>query len=81
MKKHHGTLLGTVAVCLLLAAGARAGAAAATDLWQLARQRGQAHRFSTLFSAQDVQSRLGSEEGLKAAVDWCKKTADRKSVV
>jgi hypothetical protein len=63
---------------LLLAAGARAGAAAATDLWQLARQRGQAHRFSTLFSAQDVQSRLGSEEGLKAAVDWCKKTAVTK---
>src|SRR5674476_469113 len=36
------------------------------------------HRFSTLFTAQDVRRSLASEEGLNQAMDWCKQTAVTK---
>ena len=35
----------------------------------------QAHRFSTLFTAQDVRDRLSTEEGIAAAMVWCRKTS------
>lgn len=57
--------------CLGLAAPLRAAGA---DLWSLAREHRRAHRFSTLFSAQDVRDRLGTEEGLRCAVAWCRDT-------
>lgn len=43
------------------------------DLWQLAREKATAHRFSTLFTAQDVRDRLSSAQGLKDAVAWCRR--------
>src|SRR5208283_4859069 len=46
--------------------------------WQLARQGAQTHRFSTLFTAQDVRGYLGSEEGWQQAMAWCKKTGVTK---
>ena len=52
-----------------------------TRLWDLARNAQQAHRFSTLFTAQDVRGRLNSDEGIDAAIDWCKKTAVTKVYV
>jgi len=54
---------------------AAASSPAAADLWSLARQQSGLHRFSTLFTAQDVRGRLANESGLAAALDWCKRTA------
>jgi hypothetical protein len=49
-----------------------------TNLWALAKSKQQVHRFSTLFSAQDVRGRLSTDAGIDAAIDWCKKTAVTK---
>jgi hypothetical protein len=51
------------------------------DLWDLGRQRAGIHRFSTLFTAQDVRDRLGDEAGLASAVKWCRETAVTKVYV
>src|SRR5512138_288024 len=48
------------------------------DLWSLARSNAAVHRFSTLFTAQDVRDRLATEEGLAKALDWCKQTGVTK---
>ena len=57
------------------------GSGEPTDLWSLARSASQAHRFSTLFTAQDVRDRLNTDEGIDAAIDWCKRTAVTKVYV
>jgi DUF1680 family protein len=51
------------------------------DLWDLARSKRAVHRFSTLFTAQDVCDRLATAEGIKAAVSWCKRTGVTKVYV
>ncbi|OHB73762.1 MAG: hypothetical protein A2Z25_00770 [Planctomycetes bacterium RBG_16_55_9] len=43
-------------------------------LWDLANQKKDLLRISTLFDAQSVRDHLSSEEGLGKAVEWCKKT-------
>ena len=43
-------------------------------LWELARQNKELLTISTLFTAQNVRAYLSSEEGLKDAIDWCRKT-------
>lgn len=58
-----------------------AAAAPSPDLWELARQNREVHRFSTLFTAQDVRGRLSNAEGLDAAVAWCKRTGVTKVYV
>ena len=50
----------------------------ASNLWQLARAEKAVHRFSTLFTAQDVRQRLGTDAGIDAALDWCRRTAVTK---
>jgi hypothetical protein len=50
----------------------------ATALWDLARSKQQIHRFSTLFTAQQVRDHLSSDEGIAAAIDWCQRTAVTK---
>ncbi len=52
--------------------------ACGADLWELARRSRDIHAFSTLFPAQDARDRLSTDEGLAAAIDWCKKTAVTK---
>jgi hypothetical protein len=52
--------------------------AAPEDLWALARQNADIHRFSTLFTAQDVRDRLAADAGVEAAMDWCRRTAITK---
>lgn len=52
----------------------RAAAAGTAGLWDLARSRASDHRFSTLFTAQDVRDRLAKDEGLDKAVEWCRQT-------
>ncbi len=51
------------------------------DLWALAKNYETVHRFSTLFSAQDVRDRLSSEAGLAKAIAWCRQTAVTKVYV
>lgn len=48
------------------------------DLWDLARENNGIHVFSTLFTAQDVRSRLSSSEGIQQAIAWCKQTGVTK---
>ena len=71
-------------VLLLLGLGlAGAGRASADEspaanLWDLARSKQAVHRFSTLFTAQDVRHHLANESGLEHALEWCKQTAVTK---
>jgi hypothetical protein len=51
---------------------------AAQDLWQLARQKASIHRFSTLFTSQDVRDYLSSESGIEEAIEWCKRSGITK---
>ncbi len=46
-----------------------------TDLWELANRNKDLMRFSTLFPAQNVRDLISDDEGLKKAIEWCKKTA------
>jgi len=58
--------------CLSLAAE---GTSAQTpDLWSLAKSEQSHHRFSTLFTAQDVRNSLATEAGRKQAMNWCRLT-------
>jgi hypothetical protein len=50
-------------------------------MWELAQSKRQVHRFSTLFTAQNVRDLLSNEEGMRAAIDWCRKTAVTRAYV
>jgi len=52
-----------------------------STLWDLACQNAQIHRFSTLFSAQDVRKHLSTDDGLQTAIAWCKETGVTKAYV
>jgi len=43
-------------------------------LWDLAQKNRGVLKISTLFTAQNVQAYLSSEQGIENAVSWCKKT-------
>ncbi len=47
---------------------------ATASLWDVAQEKAGIHRFATLFTAHDVRESLSSEDGLTAAIDWCKAT-------
>ena len=66
-----------VVACLTFAGG-EAITMEAIDVWELAQSKKQVHRFSTLFAAQNVRDYLSTEDGINAAIDWCKKTAVTK---
>jgi hypothetical protein len=68
-------LLSILAFVAVLAAGPHLKTAPAPSLWELARSQTKTHRFSTLFTAQDVRNSLSREEGLATAIDWCQRTA------
>lgn len=53
-------------------------AQAGANLWATARAHTSVHRFSTLFTAHDVKNRLSKDEGIDAAIDWCRQTAVTK---
>ncbi len=63
---------------LLLLAALGTWPAAGQDLWRIARNNRFVHRFSTLFTAQNVRDYLSTEEGLAEAIEWCKKTGITK---
>jgi hypothetical protein len=50
-------------------------------LWDLAKEKAQVHRFSTLCSAHDVRDHLSTDEGISTAIDWCRKTGVTKVYV
>jgi hypothetical protein len=60
------------------AAPADSVSAPATDLWALAQRHRTVHRFSTLFTAQNVREYFSSDARLHEAIDWCKRTAVTK---
>ena len=64
-----------------LAAEPRAGEVKPMSLWDLARSKQKVHRFSTLLTAQNVRDHLATEEGLAAAVAWCRQTGVTKVYV
>lgn len=74
----------SLAAILAVAALGSASAAPASpplDLWALANAKAEVHRFSTLFTAQDVRDQLSSEEGLGKAIAWCKQTGVTRAYV
>ncbi len=56
-------------------------AADPADLWTLALESQQVHRYSTLITASQVRDLLGTEEGIDSAIQWCKKTGVTKVYV
>ena len=60
------------------AAEAQVGEKTPVSLWDLAQSKRSVHRFSTLFTAQQVRDHLSTEDGIGAAIDWCRKTAVTK---
>ncbi len=50
-------------------------AQSAPELWKLAQRSAKSHRFSTLFTAQDVRDSLSSEAASDEAIRWCKASA------
>lgn len=52
--------------------------AAGESLWQLAKAKQNIHRFSTLITAQQVRDLLGTDDGIEAAITWCKSTGVTK---
>ncbi|MFV1967675.1 MAG: hypothetical protein ACC628_19775, partial [Pirellulaceae bacterium] len=53
-------------------------AAEPSELWALAKTKQNIHCFSTLITAQQVRDHLGTDDGIDAAIDWCKRTAVTK---
>jgi hypothetical protein len=49
-----------------------ASAASPPDRWELAQERADIHRFSTLFTARQVTEDLATNELIDEAIDWCK---------
>jgi hypothetical protein len=74
-------VLGAIAVALAGGGPAPAEDQPAAGLWDLAKAKQGIHRFSTLFTAQQVRSHLSTDGGIDAAIDWCRKTAVTKVYV
>jgi hypothetical protein len=70
-------------VCLLRPPAAQAADATgeSAELWDLAKRMEKVHRFSTLITAQQVRDLISTDEGIDAAIDWCRRTAVTKVYV
>lgn len=78
MKAWRNILLAVLTSITALVPLLSSGQGPTPDLWSLAKQCGPTHRFSTLFTSQDVRQYLSKPEGLQAAMDWCKQTGVTK---
>src|SRR5579883_346389 len=67
--------LGAWLICIQSVIGQETAGSAPRELWDVARDNASTHRFSTLFTAQDVRQYLSTEDGIAAAIAWCKQTA------
>ena len=86
----RGTALAAgLAAALLGLSGSWSGAVAQSaspdsetaSLWPLAQRQAAIHRYSTLFTAQDVRDALSTDAGLERAIDWCRRTGVTKAYV
>lgn len=70
-------------IALLMGMGQSLAPAVPSDappaLWTLGKKSAELHRFSTLFTAQDVRDHLASEAGLAEAVQWCRSSGVTKA--
>ena len=71
-------VLRAITVTLVCGGPALAADQPTAALWDLAKAKQGIHRFSTLFTAQQVRDHLSTEAGIDAAIDWCRKTAVTK---
>jgi hypothetical protein len=78
MADTRARLVASVAVWAWLAAGC---AARAADQGEPVRGQPPVHRFSTLFTAQDVRDRLASERDIDRALAWCRENGVTKAYV
>ncbi|PWU10599.1 MAG: hypothetical protein C5B50_25365 [Verrucomicrobia bacterium] len=74
----RSTLLFILLFCYLGSALGQKAPAHAPDLWKLAKRQAKVHRFSTLFAASDVRDYLSTTNGIRDALDWCKRSAVTK---
>jgi hypothetical protein len=51
------------------------------DLWNLARSKQSIHRFSTIMTAQNVRDHLATDQGINAALEWCRQNGVTKVYV
>ncbi len=65
-------------LCFALLAIAATTSPAADDLWAVARRQARVHRFSTLFTAQNVRDYLSTDEGILEALEWCRRNGITK---
>ncbi len=65
-------------VCASLAAEPPAQETGSARLWNLAQSKQDVHRYSTLMTAHNVKEHLSTEEGLAAAIAWCRRTGVTK---
>ena len=70
-----------VTVLVALPATGQENDTASRSLSDLARVKAPIHRYSTLMTAQNVRDLLATDEGVTAAIDWCRKTAVTKVYV
>lgn len=77
MKRFFDSNAGAPVLAFFLACGSVANAAG-PDCRTLGRENQSVHRFSTLFTAQDVRDRLNTDEGIDRAIQWCRDTAVTK---
>jgi hypothetical protein len=68
--------LAAAIILMLMAAGAHG-----QDLWRLAREKRDVHRYSTLFTAQNVRDQLATDAGIDEAIAWCKRTAVTRAFI
>ena len=80
MKKAAATawIFRAILVTLVCGGPALAEDQQAAGLRDLAKAKQHIHRFSTLFTAQQVRDNLSTPSGIDAAIDWCRKTAVTK---
>ncbi len=67
-------LLLVVTILLICGRGMVLAETKPDNLWQLCQDKAAIHRFSTLFTAQNVRDYLTTDEGRQSAIEWCRKT-------
>jgi len=70
--------IGLFAAIILSVIRSASAAEPAPNLWDLAHEKIKIHRFSTLIPANEVRDKLSTEQGIDAAIDFCKRTGITK---
>lgn len=70
-----GTVLAILSLNRAILAATPSPAQADPEAWVLARKHAAVHRFSTLFTAQNVRDLLATDPAIDGAIQWCQQTA------